>query len=491
MQNHSIYKLEFIRKRGLHSHFLPLIHMNIAGFTAMNHVNASILDLFLEQNTKEIKNDPNWKNRLIDKAPLNKSLFELSLPLLGVRIPGKLVQRIRDILKSVLFSMPRIKSVLPANNDGKTMCESEDRLILLNPQQKDPDAIEALLGGKEGLEKYRASIVAYTLKIGYDAWSAEELLKLVLPDDIPIVTSFETAGHIAHLNLRPEHMPFKSVIGQIIMDKNPNILTVVTKTCEIQNVFRVFPMEVIAGDHQLQVQVKQNGCIFEFDYGKVYWNSRLEHEHARLVEVFKPGERIADVFAGIGPFSIPAAKKGCFVYANDLNPSSYEALCNNKSKNRISERYLETFNMDGKNFIRDSQALYLNSIVKNSTNTPRIDHYIMNLPASAPQFLRYFRGITSSESPLPMIHCYLFSKNKQDPVEIIKEGLGWVCSDGPLLDLNCHNVRNVAPGKEMYCVTFRLPFSIATSACTLADEAPLKKSKLDFPSLDRSDTEDV
>jgi tRNA (guanine37-N1)-methyltransferase len=39
--------------------------------------------------------------------------------------------------------------------------------------------------------------------------------------------------------------------------------------------------------------------------------------------------------AGVGPFSIPAAKKGAFVYANDLNPESYRWLCENKKLNKV------------------------------------------------------------------------------------------------------------------------------------------------------------
>ena len=46
---------------------------------------------------------------------------------------------------------------------------------------------------------------------------------------------------------------------------------------------------------------------------QVYWNSRLEREHKRLVDTFKRSDVVVDVMAGIGPFAVPAAQKGCQV----------------------------------------------------------------------------------------------------------------------------------------------------------------------------------
>lgn len=45
----------------------------------------------------------------------------------------------------------------------------------------------------------------------------------------------------------------------------------------------------------------------------MYWNSRLEQEHKRLVDTFRPGQVVVDMMAGIGPFAVPAAQKGCSV----------------------------------------------------------------------------------------------------------------------------------------------------------------------------------
>ena len=79
----------------------------------------------------------------------------------------------------------------------------------------------------------------------------------------------------------------------------------------------------------------ESDCRFTFDFSCVYWNSRLQTEHARLVDMFQPHELVADVFAGVGPFALPAAKKGCAVLANDLNPESYKYLTLNIKDNKV------------------------------------------------------------------------------------------------------------------------------------------------------------
>lgn len=107
--------------------------------------------------------------------------------------------------------------------------------------------------------------------------------------------------------------------------------------------------EVLAGKNDMVTEVKQYGATFKLDYSLVYWNSRLEHEHKRLVSQFQPGEIICDMFAGIGPFAIPAAQKGCIVYANDLNPDSVRYLRINAKANKVDDR-VHAYNMDARKF---------------------------------------------------------------------------------------------------------------------------------------------
>ena len=133
--------------------------------------------------------------------------------------------------------------------------------------------------------------------------------------------------------------------------KNKKVKTVVNKLNTIDNQFRFFKMELIAGEpdyvvehvshskskslHCLTQTQHESGCRFTFDFTQVYWNSRLHTEHDRLVQLFKPDDVIADGFAGVGPFAVPAAKKGCAVLGNDLNPNSAKYLLKNVQDNRV------------------------------------------------------------------------------------------------------------------------------------------------------------
>jgi len=139
-----------------------------------------------------------------------------------------------------------------------------------------------------------------------------------------------------------------------VKDKNPTIRTVINKIDSVgeQSEFRTFEYEVLLGEDDMNVEVIEGGCSFKFDFSKVYWNSRLETEHKRLVDLFRPGEVVCDLMAGIGPFALPAGKKGVFVFANDLNPECYAYMKEGIVQNKVST--FHTF------------FLFLNSIIQAS-----------------------------------------------------------------------------------------------------------------------------
>lgn len=215
--------------------------------------------------------------------------------------------------------------------------------------------------------------------------------------------------------------------GEILLDKVTNIKTVVNKLSGIDNTYRNFELEILAGVNDTMVMCKENNCFFKFDFAKVYWNPRLSTEHERMVKTFKSCDVVYDVFAGVGPFSIPAIsnQKCTAVLANDLNPNSYRYLLdnyknNNKSKAKLKEQDLRkafvrqhppekpviqslfnfspsqdflSFNLDGRLFIQDKMKYHfigmLNYLVKYKPETIKDMRFyvLMNLPAMSVEFL--------------------------------------------------------------------------------------------------------
>lgn len=66
------------------------------------------------------------------------------------------------------------------------------------------------------------------------------------------------------------------------------IRTVVNKVGAVDNEFRVLPMELLAGDPDTMVEVLESLCTFRFDFKDVFWNSRLQAEHQRIIQLMKP-----------------------------------------------------------------------------------------------------------------------------------------------------------------------------------------------------------
>ncbi len=168
---------------------------------------------------------------------------------------------------------------------------------------------------------------------------------------MPFPNSFETVGHLAHYNLTVEQQPFHKVIGEITLLKCLNITCVVNKVEKLHNIYRTPQLVMMAGKQDYFVKLKEVGTMFELDFEKVYWCSRLQQERDRLLVKIKKGECLADIFCGCGPLAVRAAKKGVNVLANDLNPYGYEYLLHNAKLNKVEKQML-CFNMCAREVMR-------------------------------------------------------------------------------------------------------------------------------------------
>ncbi|KAG5857722.1 hypothetical protein ANANG_G00022390 [Anguilla anguilla] len=320
---------------------------------------------------------------------LDREAFTWKVSVPALRLPKKVLNQLVKSLKRVALQRPGIKRVVEDGDDA------DHRLLLLDPASvSSPSSLgdaETQALGKLGVA---LELRDYELRLTYENLKSEEVLRAVLPEGQDITSGFSRVGHIAHLNLREHLLPYRSLIGEVIMDKNPGVTCVVNKTNTIDSTYRNFQMEVLAGDGNMVAKVRENGCVYEFDFSRVYWNPRLSTEHERVVALLRPGDTVLDVFAGWGPSPSPPPAS-CAVLANDLNPESHRWLLHNCKLNKV----------DGKD---DPQ-----------------------------------RDVTERAS----------------------------ASLGSPLEGRCsvHLVRNVAPNKEMMCVSFALPKEVLFSNETAED----------------------
>ncbi|GFE52778.1 hypothetical protein BaOVIS_001820 [Babesia ovis] len=295
----------------------------------------------------------------------------------------------------------------------------------------------------------------------YQDLSLDECLRL-LGDSHGVMVSFETVGHIAHLNLPNERLWAKHIIAKILLDKHKHIRTVVNKVKEVENEFRTMELELLGGDDDLVAIQHENGHSFQIDFRNVYWNSRLIRERERLSDSFYMGDVVVDMFAGVGPFAIYAAAKGCLVLANDLNPTGTRYIEINAKLNKVSDRVF-AHNGDARQFVEEvatgdimdkRTTVYRDHALKPENKV----HFVMNLPKDAIEFLDALKGLAkgvpADNVRTCMVHCYCFSD--ADNVEAdIDARIHKV--------LNAHiskeitTVRDVSPKKHMYCIEFNMP----------------------------------
>ncbi|KAI1779947.1 Met-10+ like-protein-domain-containing protein [Hypoxylon cercidicola] len=453
---------------------------------------------------------------------LDRSLFRKTVNLAAAAVADrKNISAWRQKLQrdNALLAVERIPGVVP--HPDQALASQGIKCLLLTPKIKAgvPETWTSIL--QEGVTSKEVGIVPYDLFLDYDYWSYEDVMKSLLPPDLRdehdgIPAGFNPAGHVAHMNLKEAFLPYKKLIAEVLLDKNPAIKTVINKVANVgtESEFRTFAYEVLAGPDDMNVEARENDCIFRFDYSKVYWNSKLEGEHRRLINVFQPGEVVCDVMAGIGPFAVPAGKKGVFVWANDYNPESYRYLGENIKRNKVGQ-YVRPFNQDGRTFIQEAADLvhaasankeyavagpnrrekrrqHPNSNTAGNSRSrpgperklipPTISHFVMNLPASAITFLPHFRGLYAGReqlfaphtgTKLPMVHVHCFAPKADGDASLINVcerisaelGVGMKLGEAENAhEVSVLEVRNVAPNKRMFCASFRVPPEVAFAA---------------------------
>ena len=157
-----------------------------------------------------------------------------------------------------------------------------------------------------------------------------------LPDDIlGFEPSYERLGEIIILD---EDDPDRArEIADAMVASDIPVETVVNRASKVKGDLRVRDWEVLVGETTEAVH-REYGCEFLVDIAEVYFSPRLATERHRVVQQVESGEQAFDMFAGVGPFAVPMAKRGAEVVGCDLNPVAVEYLRENAERNGVADR---------------------------------------------------------------------------------------------------------------------------------------------------------
>lgn len=129
--------------------------------------------------------------------------------------------------------------------------------------------------------------------------------------------------------------PSDTEIGRIISFRHP---TGILWIRSLNDRTRTPDTEILYGEVG-EVRHKENGFTYVLDPQKVMFAQGNHEEKRRMADSVKRSgcqERVADMYAGIGYFSIPMAGNGAFVHAMEINPVAFGYLRKNIVLNNLS-----------------------------------------------------------------------------------------------------------------------------------------------------------
>jgi len=239
-------------------------------------------------------------------------------------------------------------------------------------------------------------------------------------------------------------------IANAVMASDLPARSVLNRASKIKGELRVRDWELLAEREDADTDRsptetvhREYGHEFLLDLAAVYFSPRLATERHRVVSQIQPGEHVLDMFAGVGPFAIPAASRGAAVVAVDLNETAVDYCRENARRNGVSD-LLTAVAGDVREVATDYHGW--------------ADRLVMNLPHSADEFLETAVDLAGEEC---VLHYYDI-QHDSDPfgpgIEAIR------AAAEPAYDVAVeteHVVRSYAPHEENVCLDVRLTKSEA------------------------------
>jgi tRNA (guanine37-N1)-methyltransferase len=309
-----------------------------------------------------------------------------------LNVPKKLGERAIRLVRELKLLNQKLK-----------VQQVDDSLCIPLTSEPSPVALRKL---EKKLDEYEISVHNFAEQKKRHL-SPLDLLADKLPPNLlaSVPRAIDFVGDIAIVEIPPQLVDNKKAIGEALLKAHKQTKTVLAKSGAVEGVYRIRDFEVIAGEKKTATVYREYGCVYHVDVAKTYFSPRLSTEHNRVASQAKDGETVVDLFAGVGPFAIPIAKKhkNVQVYAVDVNPYAVSLLKRNVAVNRAEKQAVPVLG-DARQVVRE-QLL------------GKADRVIMNLPETALEFVDIACEALKAEGGI--MHYYGFAK-VSDPLETAK-----------------------------------------------------------------------
>jgi len=131
--------------------------------------------------------------------------------------------------------------------------------------------------------------------------------------------------------------PGPAEIREIVSFRQPRGILWIESLNEVMRLPKTHLVWGVGGE----VTHRESGYTYILDPSLVMFSQGNREEKMRMASLIRESQdagRVADMFAGIGYFTIPMAGAGAFVHAIEINPVSFGYLQKNILENRLSDR---------------------------------------------------------------------------------------------------------------------------------------------------------
>ncbi|MCV0401153.1 MAG: class I SAM-dependent methyltransferase family protein [Nitrosopumilus sp.] len=190
-----------------------------------------------------------------------------------------------------------------------------------------------------------------------------------------LISAFDQIGEIIIVRIPDSLLSKKEIIGKALLDEVKIVRSVFYQASAVEGNFRTRDLEILAGEDNTETEYKEFGCKFRVDVKNAFFSPRLSTERERIANLVQNGEVVTNMFAGIGMFSIMAAKKKkCTVYSIDINPIASKLCEVNIGLNKLAGNVI-SINGDASEIIKEQ-------LINKSDRT------LMLLPERSDEFLQ-------------------------------------------------------------------------------------------------------